>query len=125
MLDDGRADQDRISFTKLKRDTSSVPRIKARRCFKCSYYLGLGGMSRRNFTSITGNPLHETIFHLLSSSGVKKTLDSMDTCANMFILSMSGYMCYTYLGPVILTQMVELPSQERWLQENRWKLFFR
>ncbi|CDY26995.1 BnaC06g12110D [Brassica napus] len=34
MLDDGRADQDRISFTKLKRDTSSVPRIKARRCFK-------------------------------------------------------------------------------------------
>ncbi|KAL0662327.1 hypothetical protein Bca4012_099164 [Brassica carinata] len=69
-------------------------------------------MSRRNFTSIT-------------ESGVKKTLDSMDTCANMFILSMSGYMCYTYLGPVILTQMVELPSQERWLQENRWKLFFR
>ncbi|CAN6842131.1 unnamed protein product [Brassica oleracea var. botrytis] len=60
-------------------------------------------MSRRNFTSIT-------------ESGVKKTLDSMVTCANMFILSMSGYMCYTYLGLVILTQMVELPSQERWLQ---------
>ncbi|KAL0670680.1 hypothetical protein Bca4012_033384 [Brassica carinata] len=52
-------------------------------------------MSRRNFTSIT-------------ESGVKKTLDSMDTCANMFILSMSGYMCYTYLGIFLLIIFLRL-----------------